>query len=489
MFKHFINLEWKAFIRSAAFRGNLVIRIIFFLAALYFAAMFMFMGIGIYYILEEAGLPPLETVNKYLIYYLAFDLVIRYFMQKMPVINIKPFLVVPIPRNTIVHFALGKGILSFFNIIHLFFLIPFAGVLLFNNQQITSVLPWFFAIFALILCNNFINILVNNKNRYFYPIAILFVLLALSQYYQLFDITSYTSVFFDSIVANPIMALIPIVVCAFLYWFAFHNFRQQLHLDTGLAKKSDIAETENYTWLNRYGTLGTFLKNDIRLLKRNKRSRTTILMSVLFIFYGLLFFSGGIEAYNNPAMQVFAGIFVSGGFMFTFGQFVPSWDSSYYQLMMSQNIQYKEYLSAKWWLIVIATGISAVIASFYLYFGIKIYMLILVGAIYNIGVNSHIVLLGGAFVKTPIDLETSKGAFGDRQAFNVKTLLITIPKLVVPMLLYAFGYYLFSAEVGLILVAVTGILGFALRDKMFTIIERIYRTEKYKTIEAYKQKN
>src|SRR5690606_35833526 len=144
--------------------------------------------------------------------------------------------------------------------------------------------------------------------------------------------------------------------------------------------------------------------------------------------------------------------FVSGGFLFTFGQFVPSWDSSYYQLMMSQNIQYKEYLSSKWWLIVIATVVSALLASFYLVFGWKIYMLILVGAIYNIGVNSHLVLYGGAYVKTPIDLSSTKGAFGDKQAFNIKTLLISVPKLLVPMLLYAAGFYLHSAEVGFILV-------------------------------------
>ena len=99
------------------------------------------------------------------------------------------------------------------------------------------------------------------------------------------------------------------------------------------------------------------------------------------------------------------------------------------------------------------------------------------------------VLLGGAYVKTPIDLASTKAAFGDKQAFNIKTLLISIPKLVVPMMLYAAGYYMYSAEVGFILVAAAGILGFALRDKMFTVIEKIYRTEKYKTIEAYKQKN
>ena len=64
-------------------------------------------------------------------------------------------------------------------------------------------------------------------------------------------------------------------------------------------------------------------------------------MSVLFLFYGLLFMTGAIDAYEGPFWKVFAAIFVSGGFLFTFGQFVPSWDSAYYPLMMSQNIQYR----------------------------------------------------------------------------------------------------------------------------------------------------
>jgi hypothetical protein len=212
-------------------------------------------------------------------------------------------------------------------------------------------------------------------------------------------------------------------------------------------------------------------------------------MSFLFVFYGFFFFTNSIEAYNNPVMHVFAGIFVSGGFLFTFGQFVPSWDSAYYQLMMSQNISYRQYLNSKWWLMVIATIISTVIASFYLYFGWQTYMLIVVGAIYNIGVNSHLVLLGGAFVKTPIDLTMANKAFGDKQAFNMKTMLISLPKLLVPMLLYAAGYYLFSANIGFLFVAIAGILGFALRNTVFSKIEKIYKTEKYATIAAYKQKN
>jgi hypothetical protein len=488
MFKHFIKLEWKAFFRSASFATNLALKIIMALGALYFMVCFAILGSAVFFILKEEGLEPLYTINTYIIYYLVGDLIMRWLIQKMPVTNIKPLLTLPIKRSTIVHYSLGKTAISFFNIIHAFFFLPFTIVLLIEGYGYQAIL-WHLAMMALIYANNFLNVIINNKDIVFYPLVAIVASLGLAQYYQFFNITEYTKPFFQGMYDTNYLFLIPILLLIITYYFAFNYFKNDLNLDTGLAKKSAEAKTENLTWLNQFGTLGTFLKNDIKLLKRNKRSRTTVIMSFLFVFYGLLFFTNSIEAYNNPAMHVFAGIFVSGGFLFTFGQFVPSWDSAYYQLMMSQNISYRQYLNSKWWLMVIATIISTVIASFYLYFGWQTYMLIVVGAIYNIGVNSHLVLLGGAFVKTPIDLTMANKAFGDKQAFNMKTLLISLPKLLVPMLLYAAGYYLFSANIGFLFVAIAGILGFALRNTVFSKIEKIYKTEKYATIAAYKQKN
>lgn len=326
--------------------------------------------------------------------------------------------------------------------------------------------------FSLIYFNNFINVLINNKDVLFGVTLAVLLGLGITQYYDLFDITVYTKPFFQGIYDTNYLFLIPVLAMILAYYFSFQFFKSNLNLDEGLAKKSDVAKTENYTWLNQFGILGTFLKNDIRLLRRNKRSKTTLIMSFIFIFYGFLFFTDAVEMYNNPAWKVFAGIFVSGGFLFTFGQFIPSWDSAYYQLMMSQNIPYREYIKSKWWLMVIATVISTIIASFYLMFGLHTYLIIVVAAIFNIGVNSHLVMLGGAFVKTPIDLTTSKQAFGDKQAFNMKTMLIAIPKMLLPMALYALGYYLFSPNIGLLFVALAGVLGFAFRDYMFTKIEK-----------------
>lgn len=487
MFKLFLMLEWKAFLRSSSFGANLAIKIILGILGTFYAFLFCMMGFAMYPILKDQGLDPLETVNRYLFFYVIFDLAIRFFMQKMPTMNIKPLLVLPIRRDTVVHFAIGKSIISFFNAIHLFWLLPFTVALFVNDHPVQNVLLWHFSIAAILLADNFINLLINNKDAVFYPVVIVVAACAISYYYGWFDITAYTAPLFNAFYETPYAIVLAVAFLGLLYWSTFRYYRKRLHLDTGLAKKADVARTEDFNWLDQFGSMGTFLKNDIRLLKRNKRSRMTVIMSVLFIFYGLLFFTNSIEVYNSPGWRIFAGIFVSGGFLFTFGQFVPSWDSAYYQLMMSQNIRYKDYLASKWWLMVIATVISTIAASFYIVFGWEIYVLIIVGAVYNIGVNSYLVLLGGAFVKTPIDLSSSKRAFGDKQAFNIRTLLITVPKLLFPVLFYALGN-MHSTELGFALVAGIGVLGLAFRNKVFGIIEGLYRSEKYQTIEAYKQK-
>ena len=489
MLKHFLILEWRSFFRAASFKSGLFLRIVMVLVALYFIGIFTLMGVGLFYILEKMEMDPFATVNRFLLYYLIGDLLVRFFLQNTPVMNIRPLLTLNTTRNQIVGYSLGKTVLSFFNWMHIFFLLPFTIILIKEGFDPLGAFTWFLGIFALIFANNFLNILGDNNKILLYGVGSILIAAVSLHYFGIIDSTTYTAPFFYSLYTNPVYVLIPVLLLLILAYSTFMFFRYHLYLDSGLSIKQKDAQTENYTWLNQFGTLGTFLKNDIKLIKRNKRSRTTIVMSVLFIFYGLLFFTGAIEAYNGPLWRIFAGIFVTGGFLFTFGQFVPSWDSSYYPLMMSQNIQYRDYLNSKWWLIVIATLVTTILSSFYLYFGLEVYLAILVGAVYNIGVNAHVVLWGGAYIRTPIDLTQNKNVFGNKQAFNMKSLLLTVPKLLLPMLLYGIGHYLFNPNVGYAIVAIAGILGFTFKNKVFAIIENIYKTQKYKTLEAYKQTN
>jgi hypothetical protein len=63
------------------------------------------------------------------------------------------------------------------------------------------------------------------------------------------------------------------------------SISKNLYLDAGLSSKHDVAKTEDLTWLNQFGTIGTFLKNDIKLIKRNKRSKTTVGLRMSFLWF------------------------------------------------------------------------------------------------------------------------------------------------------------------------------------------------------------
>jgi xanthosine utilization system XapX-like protein len=480
MIKQFINLEWKSFFRAAAFKQNLFFKIFIGFFAVLFLLEFAGIGAGSFFFIEEMiedgkikAANPLEFVNQFLIYWFVMDLFFRYMIQKMPVANIKPLLYLPFTKGKIVKSA--------------FFFVPFTIVLLFQDFSVLGVISWHLSMLGITLALNFLNIFLNNTDKVFYPVVALVAVAAVAQYYGYFDITLYTAPVFDFFYEQAWSFIIPVGIAVMLCKVAYDYFLKQLYLDAGLSKKVEDAKTENLDFLNRFGKISTYLKNDIKLIKRNKRARTTFIMGFLFIFYGLLFTSG---LYGDGAFgKVFAALFCTGGFLFSFGGLVPSWDSSYYKLMMSQNIPYREFLLSKWWLMVIVTAISTLLSVWYVYFGVEWLYAILAGAVYNIGFNSSVVLLGGAYVKTPIDLTSNKKAFGDSKAFNAKTLLLIIPKLVLPVgIYYAFALTI-NDTAGFIAIALTGVLGMLFRNRIFVWIENIYKSEKYDTIAAYSEKN
>jgi hypothetical protein len=494
MFKHFINLEWKSFTRAAAFKQNLFFKIFIGFFAVLILLEFAAIGAGSYFIIDDliedgviVGRNPFRAVNRFLIYWFITDLVFRYFMQKMPVANIKPLLYLPFTKSKIVKYALGKTAISFFNVLPAFFFIPFSIVLLIEGYSVMGVIGWHLAMLGITYAFNFLNIFLNNSDKVFYPVIGLVAISIYAQYNGWFDITIYTQPVFDVFFDHPWMCIVPLGAAVYLAYTAFKYFNTQLYLDAGLSVKAEDVSSENLDFLNRFGKISTYLKNDYRLIRRNKRARSTFIMGFLFIFYGL-FFAFGLYG-DNDFGKVFAALFCTGGFLFSFGGLVPSWDSSYYKLMMSQNIPYREFLLSKWWLMVIVTTMTTLLSLWYVYFGIEWLYAILAGAVYNIGLNSSVVLLSGAYVKMPIDLTSNTNAFGNSKAFNVKSLLLVLPKMVLPVAIYYIFAWTISSEAGFIAIAVTGLLGLAFRNLIFNWIEEIYKNEKYDTIAAYAEKN
>jgi len=249
-------------------------------------------------------------------------------------------------------------------------------------------------------------------------------------------------------------------------------------------KKAEKINETDLTWMNRFGSMAPFIKNDVKMISRNARPKQVLMMSFLFLFYGLIFYTQ--EIYQEmPAFLAFASMFVTGGFLLSFGQLVPSWDSQYYKLLMSQNIPYKKYLESKWYLMVVAVTVSFILSTPYLYFGWKIFGMIAAGALFNIGLNTFITLFGGALNRVPIELNVKAKAFSNTNGFNPTQMLIALPKLVLPMLLFYIPYKLLNFEAGLIVLASSGVLGIVFKNFFLNKIEGIYQKGKYKTIAAF----
>ena len=111
MIQKFISLQWKEFIRSASFQKGVAIKVLLFIAAAYIgfmavgAGLLLFFGIRKY--LRGMGVPeglinPHAIVNSFILFWFFADLILRYFLQQMPVLNIKPLMIIPIKQKTVI---------------------------------------------------------------------------------------------------------------------------------------------------------------------------------------------------------------------------------------------------------------------------------------------------------------------------------------------------------------------------------------------------
>jgi hypothetical protein len=488
MFKQFASLQWKSFFRSANFGKSLGVKIIMgffgFIMLLYLLAA----GGGMYFILRKI-FPyqnPMWIIGQYFIYWILIELFLRYFMQKLPVMDIKPFLTTPVKKSAIAHYILGRSAASVYNLLSLFFFVPFAIVLMFNGYPALNVLLWVVAIFAIVLCVNYVNLLINKNDKALVAIVSILLVGYALDYFQVFSVKDFFGPMFHVLYAYPVTVLIPIGLAVLIYYVNYKFLRDKIYLDASLRTKAKEANTSDLAWTKRFGELGTFLQLDLKMIWRNKRTKSQVFISLLFVFYGLIFYTQDIYAEMMP-MKAFLGVFMTGIFLSNFGQFIPAWDSSYYSMMMSQNIPLRKYLESKAMLISVSVVVMFLLTIPYVYFGWEALAINLACALYNLGVNIPVILFFGSFNKKRIELDQSP--FGNMQGTSATQFLIMLPVLVLPIILFTIFYYLISFEVAVIVLSVLGIIGFAMKNYLLNLITEQYRRKKYGMIAGFKQKN
>ena len=481
------QLSHKKLMRAPQLEAKLAIKLLMGFIVLYFGGSLLFAGIAVYPILSDQfpERDPISVINSVLALIFILELIIRYFLQHLPVTEIKSFLLLSIPKKRIIRNVLFRSLLSVYNAIPVLFYLPICISMLQDDYALGQVIAWWVAVTAFSLCLNFISFLANKNNKALAGFVILIILLYLSESYMDVETLRAVGYFFDAIITQPLWVLVPLGVFVLLYQITFSFLKKNLNLEGSLAAKKEVANAGRYDFLDVFGSHALFLKNDLRLIVRNVRPKNIVMMSFLFLFYGLFFFTQD----NQPeSLLVFASVFISGGFLLTYGNYVPAWDSEYYAFLMCQNLSYKKYLDSKWRLMTFAIIFSMVLSLPYLYFGVKIYFLILSGAAFNIGLGTWITLYGGLLNKQPLKLNVKAKAFENTQAFSGKMMLMIFPKMVLPVLLYIIPATLFNPTAGYITLAASGVLGIVFKNQILTQMAKLFAKQKHEMLQAFTQK-
>jgi hypothetical protein len=492
MIKHFLRLEWKQYFRSSYWQKNLALNVLLVFFALYFIVVFLALGFGLLPILKKVypDQDPFIVANGFMFFWIMADLMIRFFLQKLPVMSVKPLLILPIKRSIVVHFVLGKSALSFFNFLPLFAIIPFGIMLGVEGYGAPLVLTWILTMILIVLIINFLNFIIEafsaETELSFLPLIVVVGILYGLNYFELVSMTNLVGNGIMGIAYNPIYVIIPLTILILCYSYNFKLLRDKLFLDSSLKSKVTEVKAADLSWTKRFGDIAPFMQLDLKLIWRNKRTKSSVFIMVIGLLYGLFFYPQPL--YRDMVwLFPFIGIFVTGIFLINFGQFIPAWDSGYYKMLMSQNIKYEQYLRSKFILMVLSVVIMFVLSIPYVYFGWKILVAHFAAAVYNIGVNSHVILYGGSFNRKKIDLN-QRAAF-NYQGTGAVQWIIGLPLMLLPMLIFALINWLAGFEAGIATLILLGIGGIVMHKKLMNSITQRYLNAKYKMIDAFSQDN
>lgn len=124
--------------------------------AIFWAGYLMFFGTTFAFAFDGGATEAYHVLNSGLIFVLVLDFMIRFPFQKTPTQEVKPYLLLPIRRNRLIDFLLIRSGLNGFNLIWLFFFVPFAIVTITKFYGIMGVLAYCTGIWLLMIFNNYL---------------------------------------------------------------------------------------------------------------------------------------------------------------------------------------------------------------------------------------------------------------------------------------------------------------------------------------------
>ncbi|WP_167614178.1 DUF5687 family protein [Maribellus sediminis] len=485
MKRNFFYFAWREFVRSASMSKNMATKGILIFLALYFSLVGIFFG---FQLTEQLAEVPnkMQAFNALIFIYVGFDLIFRVMMQNLPTFGYQPFLITPVRRKRIARYMLNKSLLHFFNVLPFFLMLPFTFRIAVTELETPVLTVWLASLILMIFVNHFLAIYIkwrtNESNALFYGFLALAAGVFAIDYFGIFDFSIQFGKLFDLVIAQPITALLFPALIVLLYLLNQQYLWSRFYIDE-LTQKKKEGTTHDFSWLNQVGEYGKMLSLEVKMIARNKRPRQSAMMSVLFIFYGLLIYRD-YKPDGPEFIIVLGGMFMTGVFSMMYGQFFPAWHSRYYPLLMAQNMKMKQVLQSAFFLMAVTNIIFYLLSLGYMYITPKVLYIHFVVMLYNIGVNTWVIFALGLNSRKSIDLD--QRATFNYQGMSATNWLITFPIIFGPLAVYGLLTLAFGNIAAYVILGVLGLIGIILHPKLIDYFTGQYLKRKHKMLAGYK---
>lgn len=485
MLKQVINLSWKSFVRSPAFSQNLGATIIMGLFGLYFAFIFLAMGAAIPFAFEDsdrlADAPIM--VGGFYFYGLIYILIMRVVFQNFGFPLFKQYVLQNIKKSSIYHFVLLRSLWHWMNSIPLLAIVAYLVSASYSDDFQISIWLHGLVMIGMLYLTNYLAFLIDkylNVNK-----IIVGGLLAILLFLTFLDAKGYISLLpvfeqsYQWLTNSFVAAILPALLSVVAYLFSFRFLKNRAYLEDN----EEIAEANmlgvSKGMFSRFGKVGTLMELELKLIMRNKRSKSQMTMMCLFMFYPLLFKG------ESTVLLLFVSIFITGAFALTYGQLLLSWNSDHFDLLLTRMSSLKEIFTAKYYLQVISIVITAFVTILYGFYKVEFFYLIPVAALFNIGVVTFMYMLLASYNSKKIDI--SKGATMNYEGLSVALFLIVIPIFAIPIAIMLLASYFDMYAIGLSAIALLGLLGFIFRGRLIDVSVDLFKKNRYKIGAAFRK--
>jgi len=235
-----------------------------------------------------------------------------------------------------------------------------------------------------------------------------------------------------------------------------------------------------------FAETGRYMALETNLLLRNKRSRQMLLMFPIMIAYLLFMVLKQGSQHQNSFMNMFLLGFLS-GLGVVYGQFVFSWESSYFDGIMTRKIDFSKYIKAKYFLMSTLSilGFIPIFIALTLQ-GNSNFLMMISFLIFSLGVNNVVILYLGSFNDGRIDLSQSQ--FFNYQGVGGTQYILGLVIMLLPIGTYSLFKYLWGNTGASLILAISGgllVIFHNLWIKRIIVPQFIRR--KYKNLEGFRK--